>query len=142
MKVELTKTFDSFRVRATEFAAKNPDWQQRLIKAGERGLELSAHNQRILMELPNGPAVAYYLADPKNEAKAREIMAMSPVKGNIELARLSERTTVNPSAYVSNAPTPIPSLRGGSGRTELPLDSKELSFQDYKRILREMQRGR
>jgi hypothetical protein len=88
-----------------------------LIAAGNGGLELSAHNQRILM-------------------------AMSPVKSNIELARLSERMTVNPASYVSNAPTPIPSLRGGSGRTELPLDSKELSFQDYKRIRREMRRGR
>lgn len=128
---QATAVLDTFQSKAKQFQESHPDWTQTLVKAGERGLNLSNANQAVILQLDNGPEVAYWLAKPENEAKAREIMTLSPMKAGIELARLSVRLEVNPAQYVSGAPEPPVRLTSGATRNTLPLDSPDVPMRDY-----------
>ena len=123
--VQAKREFDGFIFAGQDFIKRNPDFNERLNKASEKGLTLNNQAQRAIIRLA-APEVLYYLADPQNEGEARKLMNMDGDGQIVEIARIAERLKVKPSDYVSSAPKPGQQhLTNGNTRATIPRDQMD-----------------
>lgn len=99
---------ESWAKRQAEFAAKTPDYEDKAFYA-----PISKDVAQIVMDLENGPAVAYYLGEHPDEA--RTISAMSERQAAIAIGRIEAKLETPapappPKPSVSKAPPPPPKI--------------------------------
>jgi hypothetical protein len=101
-----------FAERERSYAVAHPDYADSVSALastatfGDEVLEVLAGSE-------HAPAVVHYLGKHLDEAEA--LSRMSPAKAAFELARIEAKVTApKPKPPVSNAPTPPPTLSGGS----------------------------
>ena len=107
--------------RATE---KYPDWED-VARADD--VQITEPMAATLMQIENGPEVAYYLG--KHKTEAARIAQMGTAAQAVELGRIVEKMNAPAKPEVSRAPPPIKPLRSANGAVERGLD--ELSMDEY-----------
>src|SRR5215469_14480211 len=85
---QLAGEYEDFKVAGQDFVKQHPDFQQRLSNAAARGLTLDNRAHRQIMRSA-APEILYYLADPKNEVEARNVMNLSGPLQEIEITRIA-----------------------------------------------------
>lgn len=100
----------TFKQRETDFAGKTPDYRD---KVYSNALPVSAVTAELIAESPDGPAIAYYLAE--NLDVARQIYDLPPLQAARELGRIEARVAQKqeapkPKPALSQAPPPPPKL--------------------------------
>jgi hypothetical protein len=101
----------TFQQRQQEFAAKSPDYVEKVIQGAERGeWACSTVMAEIIQESDNGPAVALYLAS--NPKIASQLSALSERAVARELGRIEAKLEkpVAPVTRISQAPPPPPKI--------------------------------
>lgn len=121
--------FDGFLDNGRKFITRNPDFNEVMNKAAERGLTLDNQAMVAIIKL-KAPEVAYYLAKPENDAVARKLMTLDGFQQQLEVARIAERLAVNPNDFVSNAGHVGPRLVGGA---QTDIRSDQMETDDYLR---------
>lgn len=121
--------FDGFLETGRKFITRNPDFNDVMNKAAERGLTLDNQAMVAIIKL-KAPEVAYYLAKPENDAVARRLMTLDGFQQQLEVARIAERLAVNPNDFVSSAGHVGPRLVGGA-QTDIRPESMDTD--DYLR---------
>jgi hypothetical protein len=121
--------FDGFLDNGRKFITRNPDFNETLQKAAERGLTLDNQAMVAIIKL-KAPEVAYYLAKPENDAVARRLMTLDGFQQQLEVAKIAERLAVNPNDFVSSAGRVGIHLTGGA-QTDVRPDAMDTD--DYLR---------
>ena len=144
---EQREIFEAFGERQDKVRAAHDDYDE--VVGGNLQIPQSA--LLAIIELDNGPEVAYHLA--KNPELPKKLMDLSPLKAVAEIGRLSAilatpaQEAANPPALrtpeqeagkppapkkpASGAPPPITPVGGGTTKTDVPLD--EMEYQEYRR---------
>lgn len=113
---ERNQKIESFQAASQAFAQANPDFFEIV---GNPTIPLNESITNTLLEIDNGPAVAYHLG--LNPEIAHRIAVKSPMQISIELARISEKLASQPAGESSKSsgapepPTPIGTSRGKAG---------------------------
>lgn len=99
---------ESWAERQAAFAAKTPDYEEKAYYA-----PISKEVAQIVMDLENGPAVAYYLGEHPDEA--RVISRMSERQAAVAIGRIEAKLSAPaaappPKPAVSKAPPPAPQI--------------------------------
>ena len=144
---EQRETFEAFGERQDKTRAAHDDYDE---VVGGGNLQIPQSALLAIIELDNGPEVAYHLA--KNPELPKKLMDLSPLKAVAEIGRLSAilatpaQEAANPPAPrtpeqeagkppapkkpASGAPPPITPVGGGTTKTDVPLD--EMDYQSYR----------
>lgn len=148
-----TAIAESYNEKVEEFKASHEDWDEVV----GQPIDLPAGVGPAILELDNGPDVAYYLG--KNLAVAKKLNTMSPFLAVAEVGRIAARleksqeapetqtnnvTTRSPdkAPIVSKAPQPIKPLTGHAVRATRDLSDPNLSFEEYRKIRDEQAKAR
>ena len=148
-----TAIAESYNEKVEEFKASHEDWDEVV----GQPIDLPAGVGPAILELDNGPEVAYYLG--KNLAVAKKLNTMSPFLAVAEVGRIAARleksqetpeaptnniTTRSPdkAPIVSKAPTPIKPLTGHAVRATRDLSDPNLSYEEYRKLRDEQAKSR
>ncbi|KKN66896.1 hypothetical protein LCGC14_0466710 [marine sediment metagenome] len=145
---EQQEVFEAFGERQDKARAAHEDYDE---VVGGGNLQIPQSALLAIIELDNGPEVAYHLA--KNPELPKKLMDLSPLKAVAEIGRLSAilatpvQEAANPPALrtpeqeagkppapkkpASGAPPPITPVGGSTTKTDVPLDQME--YQEYRR---------
>jgi hypothetical protein len=125
----------NYREAAKEFAEQTPDFNDAIVAAGKAGMKLPEPIIDLIKELPNGPAVTYYLV--QNPDEALTVMQASPAMGFAMVGRISQGLEAKPEPAkttpakkpTSSAPPPAKPVAGHSARSSTPLS--EMSTDEF-----------
>jgi hypothetical protein len=125
---------EGYSTAAKEFIATAPDFNEAVTAASKAGMKLPEPIIELIKELPNGPAVTYYLV--KNPDEALSLIQMSPAMGFAAIGRISQgleseaKPADKPPAkkVVSTAPAAVKPVAGHSARSGNSL--QEISARD------------
>lgn len=127
------ETYSSWEKRQAEFVKSNPDYVDKVINA--RSLPISSEIQAELMQMDDGPQIAYYLVE--NREKAAAIAKLPPAAQMRELGRIQAQFDSKKTAPpVSKAPSPVPKVDATDAPTNFKVDtpdSDNLSDQEWTR---------
>lgn len=120
-----------FSVKVEGFKEAHPDYDDVLAA----DVPIYQGVQQAIMEMDNGPEVAYFLG--KHPDIASKMMEMSPAKAIAEAGKISAQLTKPETPVtkkpVSNAPAPIRPVGGGSAITHTGEPGKR-SLQQYRQL--------
>jgi hypothetical protein len=132
---------EGYRDSVTEFLKEVPDFNSAVLAATKAGMKLPEPIIEKIKDLPNGPAVTYYLVTNPDEALA--LVEMDPVEGFIALGRISHGLESQPKTEppkppakkaVSTAPVAVKPVAGNSAKSGNSLqDISQRSTDDYVR---------
>lgn len=125
---------ESWRKRESEFAAKTPDYEDKAYRA-----PIPDEAADIIRDCENGPAVAYYLGDHPDEARALHGLsatAMARVIGRIEAKLEAPAAPALASKPVSKAPPPPPKIDATEPAVAKSLDDPDLTDAEFEKIRR------
>mgnify|MGYP000950635581 CR=1 FL=1 len=105
---------ESFATRQQEFAKTVPDFEDKVLR--DPTLPISATMRDVIIDSPNGPEMAYWLAE--NRSEAQKIAALPAHLAALELGRIEGRLEAQKAAKsaaksvppVSKAPPPPPTV--------------------------------
>lgn len=134
---QMRKTFDAHLERTRKFREEHDDYDE---VAADANIPIPKAVEFAIIELDNGPEVAYHLA--KNPELAEKLAGMSDVAAVMEIGRLSASLAVNekgasePPASAENpapektkavsaAPKPIKPVGAGATKSNVPLDEMD-----------------
>lgn len=110
-----------YKSAAQEFQEQTPDFNEAILNAGKAGMKLPEPIIELIKELPNGPAVTYYLV--KNPDEALALIQMTPAMGFVAIGRISQGLEMpaeqpKPPArkIVSTAPHAVKPVAGNSAK--------------------------
>jgi len=118
------ETYQSWEKREADFIKSQPDYVDKVKNA--RSLPISKELAAEIMQMDDGPQIAYYLAE--NRAKAELIAKLPPAAQFRELGRIqaqlegSKRSAAPP---VSKAPPPTPKVDATDAPANFKVDSAE-----------------
>ena len=143
---------NAYQQKVEAFKAGVDDWDE---VVGQE-IDLPAGVGPAILELENGPEVAYYLG--KHPEAARKLSQLSPFLAVAEVGRIAARLEkAEPAAQetnntavrspdrqptVSKAPAPIAPLKGGGLRPTKDLSSPDISYEEYRKIRDEQAKAR
>lgn len=105
-RADESKRYSTWQAKEADFIKSTPDYVDKVHKAPT--LPIAAETQKALMELDDGPQLAYYLVENREAAEA--IMKLPFAVQMRELGRISERIASQKAAAkppVSQAPPPV-----------------------------------
>jgi hypothetical protein len=118
-----------WQARCEEYAADVPDFQT--VTDNPR-IAISPEMARTIMDMDDGPAVAYHLA--KNPATAQHIANMAPRQQATELGKIAGRLAQSPALKrVTQAPPPPATVQGRAGNSASTPDIAKMSMEEYAR---------
>lgn len=124
-QAEVQKTVDTWNERREAFMADHPDYEE---VAESDETKISGPMGAYLMEAEDGPQLAYWLG--QNREEAARIAKLTPVKAVAELGRIAERlATPPPKAQPKPKPEPIKPV--GARNNAGPKDANEESMDEY-----------
>lgn len=101
--------------RQTEAMKAIPDYADVVSKSA---VVVLPHIQRAILESPEGPQLAYHLA--QNPQVAEALNKSSPIQAVMELAKIGVKLTDSPARSASKAPAPITPVTGqGNNVTDM-----------------------
>lgn len=145
---ETKATVDAYNQRAEKARAAHEDFEEVV----GQNIEIPISVQMAIIELDNGPEVAYHLG--KNPELCKKLNDLSPLKAVAEIGRVSailagtaqeaakppDLSTVQetgkspaPKKPASSAPAPIVPVGGGQTKTNVPLDETEMKEYNRRR---------
>lgn len=132
------ETFDTYNKRVSEARGKYEDFDE---VVGRDDISIPQSVQLAIVEMDNGPEVAYYLGQHPEEAE--KLLELSPIKAVMAVGRIA--ATLNPSSSpekrpVSGAPTPVKPVGSSSTRSSVALE--DLPQREYNRIRNEQESKR
>ena len=110
----------TFESREAEFAKAHPDYHERVVQ--DSTLPITPAMREVLFDSPNGPEVAYWLA--QNRENAAQIARLPPHQAALELGRIEGRLAAikevksRPVPVVSSAPPPPPQIEASDAGVE------------------------
>lgn len=122
----------TFKQREAEFQAKTPDYRDKVYG----NIPISQAMAEIIAESPDGPAVAYELAN--NIELASQIYELSPVQAAREIGRIEARLAqakvapVAPKPVLTNAPPPPPTIEAVEPAVEK--NWEDMSDTEFKKV--------
>jgi len=152
----LRQTFETYNNAAAEFRREHDDYDEVL------SADVPIHQgvQMAIIEMDNGPAVAYYLGTHRDVAA--KLMDMSEARAMAEVGRISatlgvsetdeptskseeeeepvHRASPPPRKAISAAPAPIKPLGGGNTKSSLPMD--QLDYAEYRKLRDQQSKAR
>jgi hypothetical protein len=132
---------EGYKEAAKEFIEKEaPDFNEAITAATKAGMKLPEPIIELIQDLPNGPAVTYYLVTHPDDALA--LIDMSPAMGFAAIGRISqglEKTVAPPKPpakkAVSTAPPAVRPVAGNSAKMSASLqDISKSSTDEYIRV--------
>lgn len=132
------KIFDSYNKKVTEARAKYEDFDEIV---GQSDIPIPQAVQLAIVEMENGPDVAYYLG--QNPEEAAKLVSMTPLAAVRAIGRIETSLASNDSSEtkpVSRAAAPIRPVGASSTRSTRSLE--EMSQKEYNRIRDEQERKR
>jgi hypothetical protein len=142
------ETFDAYNERVAVAHEKYPDFDE---VVNREDVQIPQGVQLVVVELENGPAVAYYLG--QHPEICRELCVLSPLaavaRAGVIAATLAAEEAekggeVSPPGgkpkVSSSAPPPIKPVGGASTKSAVPLD--QLSYPDYRRVREQQEKER
>lgn len=142
---------EGYRESAKSFAEEVPDFNDAIVEAGKAGMKLPEPIIELIKELPNGPAVTYYLV--KNPDEALALIEAGPSMGFALIGGISrgleaeaEARAAKPAPKtpakkpISSAPPPARPVGGHSARSSTPLS--ELSTDEFIRTRNQQEQER
>lgn len=131
-EADLRQKFDAHVKRVMVAQEKYPDYDEVIANIDSEQDAIPEGLALTIMELDNGPDVAYHLAkDPELTAKLK---GMSVLKAIAELGKLSDKLTAKteePRKPKTAAPAPIKPVATGTTKSAVPL--AEMSYSEYKK---------
>src|SRR5215469_8432575 len=143
----------SYNDRVEEFKVDHEDWGD-VVTAST--MDIPQGVQMAILEMENGPEVAYFLG--KNPQVVKSLNKMSVPTAMAEVGRISARlegpqdkekesnqerkinSGPDREPIVSRAPAPIKPLSGHATKSSVPID--EMSYSDYRRIRDQQEKQR
>lgn len=135
---------ETYSERVAEFKKTHADWDETI----NQDMTLPPGVGQTILELENGPEVAYYLG--KHPDAAKRLNQMNPYTAIAEVGRIAatlgrDEAISNPGFRtdripVSNAPAPIKPLSGHA--TKSTKDLGEMDYQEYRRIRDQQEKSR
>lgn len=134
------KVFAEYNSRITEAREQFPDWDQVI---NQTDIPLKEGVRLAIIEMENGPEIAYYLGKHKDEAIA--IYDMSTPKAMAEIGRISAKLQKTDSGSppvkpVSNAAQPIRPVGRSATTSTVNLDTADM--ETYNRVRDQQQASR
>lgn len=124
----------TFAERQAAFAKDKPDYQQKVAK--DPTLPISPAMRDVIVDSPNGPEVAYWLAEHREDAaRIAQLPAhlaaaeLGRIEGRIEAQR--EAVKAKPAPAVTQAPPPPPQV--DAAEPEVDKDPDEMSVTEWKK---------
>lgn len=117
------ETADAFEARKAKFVEEHADYDDIVMNDD---IEISMPMAHAILNMDEGPDVAYYLG--KNPDEAARIAKLNPLKAVAELGRIAQRLTTKPP--VITKPAPINPLKTGSA-TATRKSANEESMDEY-----------
>ena len=145
---EARETINSYNQRVEKAREAHDDFEEVV----GQNIEIPISVQLAIIELDNGPEVAYHLG--KNPELCEKLIGLTPLKAVAEIGRVSasliepgqqtgktsalsaEQKTAKssfPAKQASSAPAPISPVGAGNTRTRVPLDDDSVSYAEYMR---------
>jgi hypothetical protein len=114
-----------WQARCEDYAAEVPDFDE---VANNPNVPISTSMAQILLDMEDGPAVAYHLA--KTPTQASRISRLTPRQQSIELGKIAgQLAQVPPPRRVTQAPPPPATVQGRSGAPTV--DIRKMSMEEY-----------
>jgi hypothetical protein len=114
-----------WQARCEDYAAEVPDFEE---VTGNPNVPISTSMAQVLLDMEDGPAVAYHLA--KNPTSASRISRLTPRQQSIELGKIAgQLAQVPPPRRVTQAPPPPATVQGRSGAPTA--DIRKMSMEEY-----------
>lgn len=114
---EIREVYDSYNKRVAEFSAEHDDFEE---VVGREDVKIPQAVQLAVVEMENGPEVAYFLANNLDVCKA--LGEMRPIRAVVEIGKIAAKLA-SPSPKqkpASTAPEPIRPV-SGTARSVRPL---------------------
>lgn len=131
---------ESFATRQAEFAKSTPDFEDKVLR--DPTLPITTGMRDVIIDSPNGPELAYWLAT--NRAEAEKIARLPPHLAALEMGRIEGRIEVQkaakaaaPRPSVTKAPPPPPSLEATESAGPKP--PEQMSDEEWYRAERRKQ---
>jgi hypothetical protein len=129
---------ESFATRQSEYLAKNPDYQNKVLENPR--LPISTVMREAIIDSELGPQVALYLAD-NTELATRIFHLKDPLLVGREIGRIEAKLeqpapAIVPKAKVSEAPPPPPKLEAVDASPPKSIDDPKISDAEFARIRR------
>lgn len=138
----------TYQERVEAFKASHEDWDA-VVGAN---IEIPIGVQMAILEMDNGPEMAYFLGTHPQVCK--DLMKMSEARAVAEIGRLSARLEVpaekeereeqkrgpDRQPVVSKAPAPIRQLSGHATKSSVPLD--QLDYSEFRKIRDQQEKSR
>lgn len=130
-------TFDSYNKRVSEFRGEHDDFDE---VVGRDDISIPQSVQLAIVEMDNGPEVAYYLG--QNPEEAEKLLDLSPIKAIIAVGQIAATLTKDSPEPrpVSRAAAPVKPVGSSSTRSSVSLE--ELPQREYNRIRNEQEQKR
>lgn len=132
------EVFDSYNKRVEEARGRFEDFDE---VVGRDDISIPQSVQLAIVEMDNGPEVAYYLGQHPEEAK--KLLAMTPMQSVIAVGKMSATlgTTNSPEKRpVTGAPPPIKPV--GAASTKSARSLEDMPQREYNRIRNEEEQKR
>jgi hypothetical protein len=134
---QLKTTYDTYNRKVSEARGKYEDWDETVVN---NDLEIPASVQLAVIEMDNGPDVAYHLA--KHPEICAELLDMTPLSAVRKVGQIAE--SLNPESRRSHnekpkpkPPAPLAPVGASSTRSSIPLE--QMPPKDYIRIRNEQE---
>lgn len=137
-QAERREVFDAYNQKVSEAQAKYDDWKEVV----GQSIDLPKGVGPAIIEMENGPDVAYYLG--KHPEMCEELLQMGSLRAIGKVWRISEELAgeqekeakpeekeEKQEKLASKAPAPIKPVGGGSTKSSVPLD--QLNMAEYKK---------
>jgi len=122
-----------FRERESEYSAKTPDYREKVYGSEFMSIPLSTEVAALIAESPDGPGIAYFLAD--NLELSSEIARLPPMLAAREIGKIEARLAKPAAApVVSKAPAPPPKVDAVEPDVKKSIDDPTLSNTEFARI--------
>ncbi len=105
------QVFQKYEERERAYAAAHPDYMESVQQLGS-AVQFHPALAEVVAASEHGPAVVHYLAQHMDEAD--RIARLPPLYAVAELARLESKVAAPKQKPVSSAPSPVPTLGGGT----------------------------
>lgn len=137
--------FDNYNQRLSEFKSEHDDFDE---VVGNKSIQIPQSVQLAVLEMDNGPEIAYFIGQHPEEAK--KMMNMSPAAAAAYVGKIAARLEPvkeeetegresrkagpdkAPTFSSSKAPAPIRPLTGHSTKSTVPID--ELPYDEYRKV--------
>lgn len=130
MQSESSKqVFNEFHARQTKFIESTPDYIEKVLE--QETLPISNETQEALMQMENGPEIAYYLCT--HEDMAKQLMLLPPLLQMREIGRIEAGLTKPVVPKVSKAPPPPAKIEASEAAAEKnPSDMTDAEFRKWR----------